>query len=63
LDMEDPPNIYHYETGWGVNYYRSDDVSATSYFYLDRPENNLPRLQPLEDRLKDMKEKVWDKLK
>ena len=63
LDMEAPPDIYNYETGWGVNYYRTDDVSATSYFYLDRPENNLPALAPIEIRLKDMKEKVWDRLK
>lgn len=63
LDMDNPPDIYSYETGWGVNYYRSDDVSATSYFYLDRPENNLPALQPVEERLMDMKEKVWDRLK
>lgn len=29
--------------GW-TNYYREDDVSATAYFYLDRPESNLPAL-------------------
>jgi hypothetical protein len=31
--------------GW-TNYYRSDDVSATAYFYLDKPWNNLPVIQP-----------------
>jgi len=31
--------------GW-TNFYRSDDVSATAYFYLGTPENNLPPLQP-----------------
>ena len=30
--------------GW-VNFYRSDDVSATSYFYLDRPSSELPVIQ------------------
>ena len=30
--------------GW-TNFYRSDDVSATAYFYLDRPTNNLSSLQ------------------
>jgi hypothetical protein len=25
-----------------TNYYRSDDVAAVAYFYLDRPENGLP---------------------
>lgn len=28
-----------------VNYYRSDDVSSTAYFYLDKPVNGLPALQ------------------
>ena len=26
------------------NFYRSDDVSATAYFYLDKPSTNLPQL-------------------
>jgi hypothetical protein len=43
----------------GINYYRSDDVCATAYFYLDRPANNLPHLPSVELRLKDLKEKVW----
>jgi hypothetical protein len=30
---------------------RSDDWSSTAYFYLDRPENNLPRLDAAEKRL------------
>lgn len=28
-----------------VMFYRSDDVSATAYLYLDKPANNLPELQ------------------
>ncbi len=43
-----------------ANFYRSDDVSATAYFYLNTPESNLPPLQPLEIRMKDMKSKVFD---
>jgi Protein of unknown function (DUF2961) len=35
--------------GW-TNYYRSDDVSATAYFYLDKPSDNLPALQPVNIR-------------
>ena len=35
-----------------VNFYRVDNYSATAYFYLDKPENNLPPLAPLEQRLK-----------
>jgi hypothetical protein len=46
-----------------MNFYRRDDVCATAYFYLDKPENNLPALPPVELRLKDLKEKVWDKIK
>ncbi len=38
-DLRDPD----LPEGW-TNYYRSDDVSATAYFYLDRPESNLPAL-------------------
>jgi hypothetical protein len=35
--------------GW-TNFYRSDDVSATAWFYLNTPENNLPLLQPVNYR-------------
>jgi hypothetical protein len=33
------------------NYFRQDDLSATAYFYLDRPASTLPRIQKLADRL------------
>ena len=33
-----------------TNYFRSDDVSATAYFYLDRPQNDLPAIQSKEVR-------------
>jgi len=42
--------------GW-TNFYRSDDVSATAYFYLDKPVNNLPALQPLTIRVYKLKNK------
>ncbi len=35
--------------GW-VNFYRVDDLSATAYFYLDSPVNELPELQPVSYR-------------
>ncbi|TMJ16654.1 MAG: DUF2961 domain-containing protein, partial [Alphaproteobacteria bacterium] len=35
--------------GW-TNFYRSDDVAAVAYFYLDRPENGLPALAPGSER-------------
>jgi len=40
VDLNDPilPNAW-------TNFYRSDDLAATSYFYLDNPVNELPDLQ------------------
>ena len=35
--------------GW-TNYYRSDDVSAVAYFYLDRPDGVSPPLAPRSER-------------
>jgi Protein of unknown function (DUF2961) len=34
-----------------VNFYRSDDYAATAYFYLDRPDSDLPELAPLAQRI------------
>ena len=45
-----------------TNYYRSDDVCATAYFYLDKPESNLPELPNLELRMKDLDEKLYQVL-
>jgi len=39
------------------NFYRSDDVSATAYFYLNRPSNNLPPLASLSLRTVNLKQK------
>lgn len=39
--------------GW-TNFYRSDDVSATAYFYLDTPVNGLPVIQPASVRMKGL---------
>ncbi|PWT73240.1 MAG: DUF2961 domain-containing protein [Bacteroidetes bacterium] len=38
-----------------TNFYRSDDVSATAYFYLQRPVNDLPPLQPVAMRTYNLK--------
>jgi hypothetical protein len=38
-----------------VNFYRRDDVSATAYFYLDRPGSNLPPLAPVAERMAGLK--------
>ena len=34
-----------------TNYYRSDDVAAVAYFYLDRPEQALPPIAPGAERM------------
>ncbi len=39
--------------GW-VNFYRVDDYSSVSYFYLNKPFSNLPALSPLEMRVKNV---------
>lgn len=39
-----------------TNFYRSDDVSAVAYFYLDRPANDLPPIQDLEVRTWNLNE-------
>jgi D-arabinan exo alpha-(1,3)/(1,5)-arabinofuranosidase (non-reducing end) len=40
--------------GW-MNFYRSDDVSATAYFYLGTPSDDLPPLQPAAVRVAALK--------
>ena len=34
-----------------TNYYRSDDVAAVAYFYLDRPGQALPAIAPAAERM------------
>jgi hypothetical protein len=41
--------------GGFANFYRSDDVSATAYFYLDKPGGSLPPLQSLQVRTSRLK--------
>jgi hypothetical protein len=43
--------------GW-TNFYRSDDVSAVAYFYLDKPADELPPLQSVAIRTTQMREKA-----
>jgi len=50
-------------TAQSVNFYRSDDVSATVYFYLDKPSSNLPSLPGIALRMEGMQEKVWSNIK
>jgi hypothetical protein len=45
-----------------INFYRSDDVCATAYFYLDKPSSDLPELPSVDVRLKNLKPRVWDRI-
>jgi hypothetical protein len=38
-----------------TNYYRSDDVAAVAYFYLDRPEGALPAISGPAERLRALR--------
>jgi hypothetical protein len=51
LEMNPQPKLTdaNFPDGW-TNFYRLDNYSATSYFYLDKPANNLPPLASLKDR-------------
>ena len=64
LDLKDSIDLNSKEISSNsiLNYLRSDDdVSATSYFYLNTAESTLPSLPNVGIRMKDMKEKVFDK--
>jgi len=56
LDMENPPLLTDssFPDGW-VNFYRIDDYSSVSYFYLDKPVSSLPLLPLLNVRVKGVK--------
>ncbi len=56
MDMEKPPalNDANFPDGW-VNFYRIDDYSSVSYFYLDKPSSNLPSLPSIDIRIKAVK--------
>ncbi len=64
LDMENPPKATDadFPGNMSNNFYRSDDFSATAYFYLDKPSSDLPPLPSVEVRTKHIKEKVYQKL-
>ena len=47
LDPANTKNMSNPDLLGFVNYYRSDDYASTAYFYLNRPENDLPRIQSL----------------
>ena len=49
-------NDQDFPEGW-TNFYRQDDVCATSYFYLDSPSSQLPPLQETKLRVANLPEK------
>jgi hypothetical protein len=57
LEIEPAPRLSDagLPDGW-VNFYRQDDVSATAYFYLDRPESGLPPLAAVSLRAAGMED-------
>jgi hypothetical protein len=57
LEPDPPIDVRKHESpekAW-TNYYRRDDVSAVALFYLDRPENGLPPLAPVAERIAGLK--------
>lgn len=57
FDMENAPDLHDagFPQGW-TNYYREDDVSATAYFYLDKPTNGLPKIADVASRTAGLKD-------
>jgi hypothetical protein len=56
LPSEIDINDKNFPEGW-VNFYRVDDYSSVSYFYLDKASSSLPALQPLAQRIVNVKNK------
>lgn len=52
MDLPQPVDLNHPDLlkGW-TNFYRQDDVSATAYFYLNKPTNDLPQLPEVTKRI------------
>ncbi len=50
--LDNPKNIFDkdFPFGW-VNFYRIDDYSATSYFYLNSPVTSLNELPKVSERV------------
>lgn len=62
LPVIDKDSLIKNLSTWSNNFYRDkDDVSATAYFYLDKPSNSLPGLPSLDVRLKDIR-KIYKRL-
>jgi hypothetical protein len=51
------PGLVEYDRATKGRIERQDDFSSCAYFYLDRPENGLPKLAPFADRAKGLSER------
>ncbi len=49
MEASEPVDLRELPEGW-CNFWRQDDWSATTYFYLDSAEGILPRIAPAESR-------------
>jgi hypothetical protein len=56
LEMKNTPNIKDkdFPEGW-VNFYRSDDWSSVAFFYLDSPDDGLPKMADAKQRTFNIK--------
>jgi hypothetical protein len=48
------PGLVEMDTSQDGKFERTDDYSSCTYFYLDRPENNLPPLDPVAKRVEGL---------
>lgn len=48
------PGLVEMDTSKDGKFEREDDWSSCTYFYLDRPENNLPPLDPVNKRIEGL---------
>jgi hypothetical protein len=48
------PGLVEMDTSKDGKFERADDWSSCTYFYLDRPENNLPPLDPVGKRIEGL---------
>ncbi len=48
------PGLVEMDTSKDGKFERDDDYSSCTYFYLDRPENNLPPLDPVAKRVEGL---------
>lgn len=62
LESPEPVDLAAHDSvdGAWVNHYRRDDFCAVALFYLNQPENGLPPLAPVEQRIEGMTDKPYE---